>query len=189
MTKRLTGALAAMLALGLLLFGFGSATTASAKPRTVDPAAVAVTGTVADDPATTVDETGRFAGTFDVTRFAVVDGELTAIGTLTGAITNTATGVVSQVPSTQIQLPVDVAQSHGTCEILNLVLGPLDLDLLGLQVHLDQVTLIIEAESGPGNLLGNLLCAIAGLLDANTGLSAILNQIANLLNQLLGILR
>ncbi|MGY1738441.1 hypothetical protein [Geodermatophilus sp. SYSU D00684] len=51
------------------------------------------------------------------------------------------------------------------CPILDLTLGPLDLNLLGLHVHLNEVVLDIEAIPGPGNLLGNLLCAIAGLLD------------------------
>ncbi len=49
--------------------------------------------------------------------------------------------------------------------MLDLTLGPLHLDLLGLMVDLNQVRLTINAVSGPGNLLGNLLCAIAGLLD------------------------
>jgi hypothetical protein len=52
-----------------------------------------------------------------------------------------------------------------TCPILHLELGPLDLNLLGLRVQLNQVVLDITAIPGPGNLLGNLLCAIAGLLD------------------------
>ena len=47
----------------------------------------------------------------------------------------------------------------GSCQILDLRLGPLDLNLLGLVVHLDMVHLNITAEPGPGNLLGNLLCA------------------------------
>ncbi|RIQ11795.1 hypothetical protein [Jiangella rhizosphaerae] len=51
------------------------------------------------------------------------------------------------------------------CPILHLELGPLDLNLLGLRVQLNQVVLDITAIPGPGNLLGNLLCAIAGLLD------------------------
>ncbi|GAB3191293.1 hypothetical protein GCM10027261_00710 [Geodermatophilus arenarius] len=51
------------------------------------------------------------------------------------------------------------------CPILDLNLGPLDLNLLGLHVHLNEVVLDVEAIPGPGNLLGNLLCAIAGLLD------------------------
>lgn len=52
-----------------------------------------------------------------------------------------------------------------TCPILHLDVGPLNLDLLGLQVHLDEVVLDVVAVPGPGNLLGNLLCAVAGLLD------------------------
>jgi hypothetical protein len=50
------------------------------------------------------------------------------------------------------------------CSILHLVLGPIDLDLLGLVVHLNRVVLDITAQPGPGNLLGNLLRAIAGLV-------------------------
>ena len=51
------------------------------------------------------------------------------------------------------------------CPILHLELGPLDLNLLGLRVQLNQVVLDVTALPGPGNLLGNLLCAVAGLLD------------------------
>jgi hypothetical protein len=56
------------------------------------------------------------------------------------------------------------------CPILSLVLGPVDLNLLGLMVHLDDcdggpVTVDVTAERGPGNLLGNLLCGLAGILD------------------------
>jgi hypothetical protein len=82
----------------------------------------------------------------------------------------------------QITLPV--IDATGSCEILDLTLGPLDLDLLGLVVHLDTVHLNITAESGPGNLLGNLLCAVAGLLDTNTST----NLLVTLLNRLLGLL-
>jgi len=87
-----------------------------------------------------------------------------------------------------VTFPVNVDQSSGSCEILDLVLGPLDLNLLGLEVHLDTVHLNITAQQGPGNLLGNLLCAVAGLLNGNTGVNAVLTQIANLLNRVLGIL-
>jgi len=53
----------------------------------------------------------------------------------------------------------------GSCQILDLTLGPLDLDLLGLVVHLDVVHLNITAQRGPGNLLGNLLCGLVGILN------------------------
>lgn len=75
------------------------------------------------------------------------------------------------------------ARNHAACDVLHLVLGPLDLDLLGLQVHLDRVVLDIVAQPGPGNLLGNLLCAVAGLLDG--GLDGALGRVVRLLNRIL----
>jgi hypothetical protein len=75
--------------------------------------------------------------------------------TTTGTLTDSTGAVVGTATDTAT---TSVAAT-GSCEILNLVLGPLDLDLLGLVVHLDQVVLNITAEQGPGNLLGNLLGA------------------------------
>ena len=49
-----------------------------------------------------------------------------------------------------------------------------------------QVHLNITAEQGPGNLLGNLLCAVAGLLDnggALTSITSLLNQILQALTR------
>jgi hypothetical protein len=135
-----------------------------------------VTGTIYDRA---TDVTSPYSGTFDISQFAVQDGGVVAIGTLTPAI-----------PGVQeIALPVNLAQSEGTCEILELVLGPLHLDLLGLVIDLDQIVLEITAERGSGNLLGNLLCAIAGLLDdIDLGglLENLLQDLVDLLNQLLG---
>ena len=45
------------------------------------------------------------------------------------------------------------------CPILDLTLGPLDLNLLGLMVHLDTVHLTITADS-TGGILGSLLCSL-----------------------------
>jgi hypothetical protein len=71
-------------------------------------------------------------------------------------------------------LPVLAAQSdlraadhQGSCQVLKLILGPLHLDLLGLNVDLygkDKQSPVIVTISGlPGHgLLGDLLCALAG---------------------------
>lgn len=80
-----------------------------------------------------------------------------------------------------------VAANAAACDILNLVLGPLDLNILGLRVQLNQVVLDITAVPGAGNLLGNLLCAVAGLLDGGP-LAGLLGQLQTLLNQILGAL-
>lgn len=80
-----------------------------------------------------------------------------------------------------------VASGRATCQILNLVLAPLDLNLLGLKVHLDRVVLNIVAQSGAGALLGNLLCSVTHLLDG--GLQGLLGRVTRLLNRILGTLR
>lgn len=74
-----------------------------------------------------------------------------------------------------VSLPVQVGTS--TCQILHLDLGPLNLDLLGLKVSLNKVVLDITAQSGAGNLLGNLLCSVTNLLNNPSGLAKVLNQI------------
>jgi hypothetical protein len=109
------------------------------------------------------------------------------------AVTTTTQGARGSVPHTKLMnLEVKQATSGATgagvmaasCDVLNLVLGPLDLNLLGLEVHLNQVVLDIIATTGAGNLLGNLLCAVVGILDGGGPLG----QIAGLLNQILAIL-
>ena len=137
--------------------------------------AIPITGTFTD----ALGGAGRFAGTFNLQRFAVQNNQLVAIGTLTGTLTNSVGAVLGSIVNT---ITMAVTSTQASCEILNLVLGPLDLNLLGLEVHLNQVVLNITAQSGPGNLLGKLLCAVANLLNGG----GLLSQIVNLLNQILG---
>src|SRR3954470_22865013 len=129
-----------------------AATTApSASTSATNSATVPVTGTIPS-----LD--GTFTGTFTVTRFIRQDGQIAAVGTLTGTLAD-ATGAVLGTVDQQATFLVDAAQR--SCTILDLTLGPLDLNLLGLLVHLDRVHLNITAQPGPGNLLGNLLCSVA----------------------------
>jgi hypothetical protein len=120
---------------------------------------------------------GTFVGTFQLQRFVANGSGVDAVGLLTGTVTS-ATGVVTSVVRT---LAIPAAVVGPTCEILHLDLGPLNVDLLGLQIHLNQIVLDITAQSGAGNLLGNLLCAVANLLNNPSGL-------ANLLNRILAVL-
>jgi hypothetical protein len=55
-------------------------------------------------------------------------------------------------------------------------------------VDLNEVHLDITAQPGPGNLLGNLLCSITGILDPG-GLTGALEDLATALNAVLAILR
>lgn len=140
---------------------------------------------------------GTIAGTFSISQFAIQDGKLVAIGQLNGTYSD-ASGVPRTIVS-QIAWPVenagsgspgaeaascDIGSATRDCDILNLVLGPLHLDLLGLVIDLNRVVLNITGTTGSGDLLGNLLCAITGLLDAGS----LGQQVVNLLNQLIGVL-
>ncbi|ELY60571.1 hypothetical protein C491_04715 [Natronococcus amylolyticus DSM 10524] len=53
----------------------------------------------------------------------------------------------------------------GECPVLDLEIEPIFLDLLGLELETETIDLDLTAVAGEGNLVGNLLCAVAGLLD------------------------
>jgi hypothetical protein len=132
-----------------------------------------------------------FTGHFNVSQFVARGGKTFALGTLTGKLGNRT------VKQSNVAIPVSVgsatpalpgkdqvATPAATCQILNLILGPLHLNLLGLHVDLNQVVLNVTGVTGTGQLLGNLLCGVANLL--NPGLPA--GQLAGLLNILQQIL-
>jgi hypothetical protein len=133
---------------------------------------------------TAAGQTLSFAGTGTVTNFSVVNGVLTATGTYTGTLTNTSVTPNTTAPASGT-FTAPVNGGTGSCQILDLTIGPINLDLLGLVVTTNAIHLNITAQQGPGNLLGNLLCAVANLLNGNTSPNA-LQQLANLLNQIIG---
>jgi hypothetical protein len=145
-------------------------------------------------------------GTFTIQKFVRNGNGVDAVGTLTASFTDPATSAVRTLV-TQASIPVDRQATGGpaiaaqadaddvpvkgpavaaqaACDVLHLVLGPLDLNLLGLRIQLNQVVLDITAVPGAGNLLGNLLCAIVGILDP----PGPLGQLVALLNRLLALL-
>ena len=123
---------------------------------------------------------GTFTGTLSNVQF-VNQGGVMLVGNLTGTLTNAAGTVIGSVTNQPISVPVTGAAATGSCSILDLTLGPLHLDLLGLVVDLNQVHLTITGQTGPGQLLGNLLCGLANALNGNGG------GLANILNRLLGL--
>lgn len=111
--------------------------------------------------------------TSTVTRFVNQRGSLAAVVTTVGTVGTTVINQTSTVPVT--------AAAGDPCTILDLTLGPLHLNLLGLVVDLNQVHLTITGQTGPGNLLGNLLCGVANALNGGQA-----GGLATLLNNLLG---
>ena len=144
-----------------------------------------------------------FSGIVTVTRFVVENGTAYAVAQLSG-VTGVPADAVQALQSQILRIPLGVAPQGGgtdggtsdagttradggtpSCSVLDLLLQPLHLDLLGAVVDLDEVDLDITAVPGAGNLLGNLLCSVAGLLDSGGLLSGLTGGLAD---QLLGTL-
>lgn len=138
---------------------------------------------------------GTFNGLFVPTTFVEQDGKVLVKGAVAGKVhrfghaarwisQSTSMVVKNASVDSNSSSPVGVA-SLVSCSVLHLVLGPLHLNLLGLVVDLNRVVLDITAIPG-GGLLGDLLCAVANLL--NGGLTGLLGQLTDLLNQILAAL-
>jgi len=176
------------LLLGAVLFALAplsvSATTngPAARSTKLAPAALAAAfaGGVTVPVTGTTSKGGKFTGNFAISQFKVVNNQIVAVGTLTGTIQNSVGNVIGTVLKT---IQMIVAIKAASCDILHLELGPLDLDLLGLEVHLNKIVLDIDADP-TGGLLGALLCAVANLLDVGGPLA----DIVGLLNQILALL-
>jgi hypothetical protein len=186
-TRLLTVLVSLVVSLGAVALVTGTGAATAEPPAVQGKKTVQVRGTAQDG--------SKFNGQFTVTNFRPATGTnadvspFEAVGNLSGKLIHPGQGAAAQdVSQSDVAMPAAVAQAG--CQILDLVLGPLDLDLLGLVVHLDTVHLNITAVPGQGNLLGNLLCAIAGLLNPNGTLIDLANltNFLTQLNQLLGLL-
>src|SRR5690349_13564255 len=130
--------------IGLVLAVLVAMVTAPAHAKDKDTNGVAI-------PVAASNAAGNsFTGTFTLQRFTTDAGKLVAVGTVAGTLTDSAGKVVTTafqtvtVPvqvnnSAQGPAPAAVAQVTASCSILHLDLGPLTLNLLGLQVDLSRV--------------------------------------------------
>lgn len=177
---------AALLAVCAMLLIAPMSALASARPTTSHARTAVAATSLAKILVTGKTTSGKkFKGTYTVDRFISRNGKSYAVGTLVGKLGS------KSIHRSNVVIPAHAKSLTGgakdaavvACPILHLVLGPVNLNLLGLHVHLNQVVLDITAVPGAGNLLGNLLCDVANLLNGPlplqqaTGLLNILNQL------------
>ena len=155
--SRKLAALAALVAVTAL--AFAASATSSAGTRTAAKATSAKTTTT---------QVGSVTVRLTVNRFVKRGKRLYAVGTAISQFAPTpeqAAKYPSKTVRRAFTAPVRklkrVQSAQRICPVLDLTLGPLDLNLLGLMVHLDTVHLTITADSN-GGLLGSLLCSLAG---------------------------
>src|SRR3954471_9502001 len=149
----------------------------------------------------------QFTGTYTIERFVNSGGKLYSVGTVAGkvgnkkinkegvrlpaSVANNAAEGASSAHTSQLPLPLPPLPPGNACSILSLNLGPINLNVLGLVIRTNEIQLRIDAVQGPGNLLGNLLCGITGLLNPATGGTGVANtplaQLVQILNAILAL--
>jgi hypothetical protein len=114
-----------------------------------------------------------------ITGITLSNGQLFASG-ITRVILN---GETNSIPfaGVPVNIALDTNQTGaGTCPVLDLMLGPIHLDVLGLVVDTSPICVKITAYDG-GGLLGDLLCSVATLLNTGTFEQITIGQLTTLL--------
>jgi hypothetical protein len=140
----------------------------------------------------------KFSGKYGIYRFVVKNGKVWSVGTLSGRLNGRHVTRANVMMPARLNDAGGTAQAAVTCTVLHLVLGPINLNLLGLHVTLgggaqanQPIVLDITAEQG-GGLLGDLLCGLTNALGGSGGLlgqlQTQLQQLATTLTSLIGLL-
>ena len=172
---------AAVAALAVMLIG-GAGPAAAQTSTTPLTKTVKMTGTAKNGK--------KFKGTYTIKRFTHRGSKLYAVGTLKGRLKG------RRVTKNNVRIPASLARpasaaqippTPNACQILNLTLQPIDLNLLGLRLRTSRIDLRLEGVPGAGNLLGNLLCGITGILDPQAAAPATPSVLTQVLNALLAL--
>jgi hypothetical protein len=99
---------------------------------------------------------GKLAVSVNVERFTA-----TAAGTQASGTASATLSPLGQTPTTVTKKVTLAAARSGSCTVLTLNLEKLELNLLGLFVHLEKVVLGVTGQRH-GGVLGSLFCSLAG---------------------------
>jgi hypothetical protein len=187
--------IAVLAGLATLAFAAVAVPVASASNGTATPGSAKSVPTLKTIPIHGVAKNGKqFKGHYAIQRYVARGNKAYAVGTLKGTLGNqhvTRYNVMmpAKLSGPPAAGPAKVRKAAVACTVLNLQLGPIDLNLLGLRVQLFggtnpanplPVSLLITGVPGNGNLLGNLLCGLTGALNQ----PGILSQLNSNLSQL-----
>jgi hypothetical protein len=136
---------------------------------------------------------GEFVGTVTINRFEQRNNDIVAIGFVSGTLIrgNKPIGTAVAGP---VRWPVtvrtgssvgdDEITAQASCPVAHVALGPVDVNLLGVQTTLSAVTFDLGGEQGTP--LGDLVCSVNRLLGNVAGLVNVLNSLLGLVTGLLG---
>jgi hypothetical protein len=178
-------------ALSIALLLVASATEAASKRKGPKhpPLEVPISGAVVGG--------GTFAGTLSLQEFEARDGQAFALGMIRGTVTSAAGAPLGTAVVGQVALPVQVGPGAAarepaagviiqqqTCQVLNLELGSLTFDVLGVQVTTLPIGINLTADATGTNVLGHLICTILETVNNVLGLVDLLNALLGLLTGL-----
>jgi hypothetical protein len=163
---------------------------AQPQPPARQPLQVAIVGHVAGG--------GSFAGTFSIRKFAAQDGKVVAVGMISGTAIGPMGFTVGTTLTGPLALPVLVepaeapglgivrreAVAQQICDVLNIEIQPITIDVLGLQVTTLPVGINVVADATGTNVLGHLVCTILETVNNVLGLVDLLNALLGLLTGL-----
>jgi hypothetical protein len=140
---------------------------------------------------------GTFAGTLSIERFEARGNQVVAIGIVRGSVAGAPHGRGGTALLGEVALPVQVgpagqgtaanslvAQQQATCTALHLEIGAVNLNVAGLLVTTQPISIDISGDSSAP--LGNLVCTILDTLNNVVGLVGLLNQLLGTLTGLVG---
>jgi len=139
-----------------------------------------------------------FTGTLSISRFEASGGQVVAIGMVKGTVAGVGTALTGEVsfpvtvgPASQatpasnaLVMQQPGPQPQATCTALDLSIGAVNLNLLGLTVTTQPISINISGDSSAA--LGNLICTILDTLNNVVGLVGLLNQLLGTLTGLVG---
>ena len=139
-----------------------------------------------------------FAGTLSILRFEARGNQVVAVGIVRGTVAGVGTALAGEValpvtvgPASQatpasnaLMMQQPGAQQQATCTALNLSVGAVNLNLLGLTVATQPISIDISGDSSAP--VGNLVCTILDTLNNVVGLVGLLNQLLGAVTGLVG---
>jgi len=150
----------------------GTAAPATAAPSAVAPSVAAAPSAVDLPVVGTLPDGTVFTGQLSGLTSTLVNG----VPMLSGLITGTG------LPAAPTPFTTQIMGATAACQILNLNLGPLNLNVIGVIVDLAPINLLVAAV--PTNIVTALVCALLG----NAVVPVAVAQIVPLLTQVLPIL-
>jgi hypothetical protein len=182
-------ALAAVTSCALLLGGAGPAAAKTSSQRLTKEVALGAK-VVGAKSSRTLRRT-----TFSIDRFVARGGKLYAVGKISTRLRGRTVSRKLLMPASfttgaqtaQAPPPSQIPPTEGACPVLYLDLSPITLNLLGVLVRTSRIEVRIEAIPGPGNLLGNLLCGLLGILNPEMMAGATASQQAQIGNAVLAL--